>query len=308
MSKNNQKRGYVYVAHAEKTVRYKIGETTNLDQRLYQLNQKQSPYPIVYKNFVYVINAHSVEHFLHRKYITYKVHNEWFEFTENQLNHLLEDMKIFSQMSFDLVDDKFEELVRQLEPLALMIQTAQQKKENTITPSSDTQAHQSTSKPEGWWKEIYGKANIFDNRDSFFYLRLTPLDFAFTRWCRDNSIYDQPVGLTRKRGLSKFQFGFNEANYIAIYLQYLDYVSTSIVCNYLVQYLFAIKIDKKSSFNIQSYVIVFVADNISLASEIYKIIFKFILLLTDDTCMFIGYINGSPGNFTLYAKIGETKN
>lgn len=73
------KYGYVYLLEAEGTGRYKIGCSKYTELRLYQLNQKQSPYPINLIHSFYCDDMYKMEILLKKAFVKYQVHNEWFE-------------------------------------------------------------------------------------------------------------------------------------------------------------------------------------------------------------------------------------
>lgn len=74
-----ERRGYVYLMWAVGTFRYKIGYSANPEFRLYQLNQRQSPYPIEMIHCFPAIDMVRDEGILKRAFYKYRVHNEWYE-------------------------------------------------------------------------------------------------------------------------------------------------------------------------------------------------------------------------------------
>lgn len=77
--------GYVYFLNAEGTNRYKIGLTADIDRRIKQLNAKQSAFPVVLLWQIEVDNMRAAEKYLHDLFSDYRVHGEWFEFSEQDL-------------------------------------------------------------------------------------------------------------------------------------------------------------------------------------------------------------------------------
>lgn len=71
--------GYVYLAWAIETPRYKIGYSVNLEKRLRNLNSGQAPYPIQMIHSFYTINMAMDEEKLHKAFRAYQVYGEWFE-------------------------------------------------------------------------------------------------------------------------------------------------------------------------------------------------------------------------------------
>lgn len=76
--KNN---GWVYLVHAEGTLRFKIGRSINPYGRLSQL-QGQSPYPLVLQECIWTPDAIYYEQCLHQEFNKCRVFGEWFEFVE----------------------------------------------------------------------------------------------------------------------------------------------------------------------------------------------------------------------------------
>lgn len=70
--------GFVYIAHAVETPRYKIGRTNNVDLRIESLNE-QSCYPIKLIYYHQFDDCVAQEKRLHRLLKEYRVHGEWFE-------------------------------------------------------------------------------------------------------------------------------------------------------------------------------------------------------------------------------------
>lgn len=71
--------GYVYLAWATETPRYKIGYSVNLEKRLRDLNSGQAPYPIQIIYSFYTIDMARDEEKLHKAFKAYRVYGEWFE-------------------------------------------------------------------------------------------------------------------------------------------------------------------------------------------------------------------------------------
>lgn len=60
--------GYVYLIQAGETDLYKIGLTTRQpEERLRELNGKQSPYPLALAHYVYVQDVNETERYLHKE-------------------------------------------------------------------------------------------------------------------------------------------------------------------------------------------------------------------------------------------------
>jgi hypothetical protein len=80
MFDDSDKAGYVYLINAIGTNRYKIGRTLDLKRRVSQLNY-QSSYPLkIVLSFKSYYPAED-EKALHKKFASYRVHGEWFEFS-----------------------------------------------------------------------------------------------------------------------------------------------------------------------------------------------------------------------------------
>jgi hypothetical protein len=90
--------GYVYIFYAEQpdSKRYIIGFTNNVNRRLKEL---QSFCPIKHIKSVKLINAASSKKFLQSKYAEYKAHDEWFDFEDDQLASVLQDMNELEKIS-----------------------------------------------------------------------------------------------------------------------------------------------------------------------------------------------------------------
>lgn len=85
--------GYVYLIHAQGTDLCKIGLTTRQpEERLKELNGKQSPYPLTLTHYVYVENVNEVERYLHSECKEYHHHNEWFNIPADLIPELIELM------------------------------------------------------------------------------------------------------------------------------------------------------------------------------------------------------------------------
>ncbi len=73
-------KGFIYLAWAVGTPRYKIGLSENAVVRIQQLNSSSStPYPI---RLIHCISSNDMvrhEQHLHKTYSAYRVHKEWFE-------------------------------------------------------------------------------------------------------------------------------------------------------------------------------------------------------------------------------------
>jgi len=80
------KPGYIYLIRAVKTDRYKIGLTTrSVEARFTELNSSQSPFPLELIDWFETDNVTADEGYLHEKFASYRVHNEWFEFDKKTL-------------------------------------------------------------------------------------------------------------------------------------------------------------------------------------------------------------------------------
>jgi predicted GIY-YIG superfamily endonuclease len=66
------------------TGRYKIGKTTNIDQRFKQLNSSQASHPLELIAFL-PTNDLSIETKLHQQFKSNRKYKEWFEFTDLEL-------------------------------------------------------------------------------------------------------------------------------------------------------------------------------------------------------------------------------
>ncbi|NER45848.1 MAG: GIY-YIG nuclease family protein [Symploca sp. SIO1A3] len=88
------KPGYIYLIHAVKTDRYKIGLTTrSVEARLAELNSSQSPYPLELIDWFETDNVTDDEDYLHEKFADYRVHNEWFEFDSKTLKQVRKEYR-----------------------------------------------------------------------------------------------------------------------------------------------------------------------------------------------------------------------
>jgi len=81
------KRGFVYLAMAEGTKRWKIGRTQKLKERGTALN-KQSPFPLIIEHVIQSDDYEAMEALLHEKYKACRVHGEWFELTASQVGEI----------------------------------------------------------------------------------------------------------------------------------------------------------------------------------------------------------------------------
>jgi Meiotically up-regulated gene 113 len=79
---NKRISGHVYAALMGK--KYKIGATSNLDQRLRQLNTT-SPENIVYYHTIETDDIFGIEKYWHRRFDQYKLNREWFELPNLEL-------------------------------------------------------------------------------------------------------------------------------------------------------------------------------------------------------------------------------
>lgn len=268
MKKNNQERNYVYVVHAETTEKYKIGYTNNVDRRLYELNGKQSPHPIVLKYKVYVINAASVEKFLHSKYVNYKVHNEWFEFQENQIANLIEDMKTFEYMSGNTEHINNTYNCQENQKLAL-------NKFRNFLPVDEIDE------------------NILSFTESFL-----PVEFSFLKWCRNNSLYQKYV---YQSPVGYISFLFQKDNkYIGVYIKYLECFSLRTLHIYIRKYILTSENDRHS-LKINSFIIVFIVSDKNAAIVAKDNILKIYFYLPTYISFLLGYFDDNLKEFVLYA-------
>ncbi|MHC5860878.1 GIY-YIG nuclease family protein [Nostoc sp.] len=80
------KPGYIYLIHSVGTYRYKIGLTVaprTPEDRLKELNSRQSPYPLKLIHYVFVADVYKVEKEIHQACKSFNVYREWFEFAKN---------------------------------------------------------------------------------------------------------------------------------------------------------------------------------------------------------------------------------
>ena len=85
--------GYVYLIQAGETDLYKIGLTTRQpEERLRELNGKQSPYPLTLAHYIYVEDANETESYLHEECREYHHHNEWFKIPADLIPELIKLM------------------------------------------------------------------------------------------------------------------------------------------------------------------------------------------------------------------------
>lgn len=98
MPSKKDRSGYIYILYTQHTdsKRYKIGFTKDVNRRL---KERQSPYPEIVIKSVKVINAASSEKILQSKYADCNKYNEWFEFEDDQLASVLQDMDELERIS-----------------------------------------------------------------------------------------------------------------------------------------------------------------------------------------------------------------
>ncbi|NER47575.1 MAG: GIY-YIG nuclease family protein [Symploca sp. SIO1A3] len=83
------KPGYIYLIHAQGTDRYKIGLTTrSVETRFTELNSSQSPFPLELIDWFETDDVTEDEGYLHEKFASYRVHNEWFSFDKRTLKEV----------------------------------------------------------------------------------------------------------------------------------------------------------------------------------------------------------------------------
>ncbi len=81
--------GHIYLIQASGTNRYKIGLTTrSVEDRLRELNSSQSAYPLFLQHSIHVSDVRATEKLLHREFQTYRIHGEWFAFTNDELSQV----------------------------------------------------------------------------------------------------------------------------------------------------------------------------------------------------------------------------
>ena len=81
------KPGYVYLAVAEGTGRWKIGRTQKLRERGNTL-QKQCPFPLIIEHVIWSDDHEAMESSLHDKHKDCRVYGEWFELTPAQVEEI----------------------------------------------------------------------------------------------------------------------------------------------------------------------------------------------------------------------------
>jgi predicted GIY-YIG superfamily endonuclease len=85
--------GYIYLINAKTTNFYKIGFTTRTpEERLNELNGKQSPHENVLVHSVWVDECRDVESQLHRDYELYHYRKEWFKFSSFDVTDVINAM------------------------------------------------------------------------------------------------------------------------------------------------------------------------------------------------------------------------
>ena len=83
------KPGYIYLIRAVGTDRYKIGLTTrSVETRFTELNSSQSPFPLELIDWFETDDVTEDEGYLHEKFASYRVHNEWFSFDKRTLKEV----------------------------------------------------------------------------------------------------------------------------------------------------------------------------------------------------------------------------
>lgn len=94
MTTTNTDYGYIYIVHAIGTNRYKIGLTRrDVETRFKELNSRQSPYPLELMGSILAWNVAEVERELHQRFANYRKHNEWFEFTDEEFEQVVNIVK-----------------------------------------------------------------------------------------------------------------------------------------------------------------------------------------------------------------------
>ncbi len=92
--------GHVYFIHAIGTDRYKIGKTRRtVQERLNELNRKQSAYPLELKGSIEVDDIDSVEMELHKRFSAHRVHGEWFTFTPSECEQVFEIINTYAKQN-----------------------------------------------------------------------------------------------------------------------------------------------------------------------------------------------------------------
>ena len=82
------KSGYVYLAHAKHSDRYKIGYSKKPIQREEQL-KGQSPEPITFIHTIKTDDIEKLESDLHLLFQEKRVHGEWFDLSESDVKYVL---------------------------------------------------------------------------------------------------------------------------------------------------------------------------------------------------------------------------
>jgi len=77
--------GWVYLLWAVGTTRYKIGRSANPVARHQTIN-KQSPYPTKILDCFWTVDALADEKFYHEVNADWRIHGEWFELKESEVN------------------------------------------------------------------------------------------------------------------------------------------------------------------------------------------------------------------------------
>lgn len=86
--------GYIYIVHVTGTNKYKIEFTLNhAEAILRQCNITQLPYPLELVKSVLVNNVAALKKRLHQKFAKYKKDNESFEFTEKNVDQVINLLK-----------------------------------------------------------------------------------------------------------------------------------------------------------------------------------------------------------------------
>jgi hypothetical protein len=82
--------GYVYILHAEGTMRVKIGRSASALLRFETL-RTASPYPLVILRTIPTSDAVALERMLHQRYSHFRQHREWFDLPHDMLAALLSE-------------------------------------------------------------------------------------------------------------------------------------------------------------------------------------------------------------------------
>lgn len=83
-SKPKRLPGFIYLIHAVGSNRYKIGRTARIESRLARL-KAQAPYPMELIHHFWTDDSTGMEATLHTKFQSKRVHGEWFELSDEDI-------------------------------------------------------------------------------------------------------------------------------------------------------------------------------------------------------------------------------